>query len=56
MKRWLVRNATVHTDLVEFNDEGLGALLAQQGLGGLAVGAVRLGKDGCSSRTLDNHG
>jgi hypothetical protein len=32
--------------LVELDDEGLGALLAQQGLGGLAVRAVGFGEDG----------
>lgn len=36
------------TDLVQLNDVGLCALLAEEGLCGLAVGAVRLGEDSCN--------
>jgi hypothetical protein len=35
------------TDLVELDDVGLCALLAEEGLCGLAVGAVGLGEDSC---------
>ena len=35
------------TDLVELDDVGLCALLAKEGLCGLAVGAVGLGEDSC---------
>jgi hypothetical protein len=36
------------TDLVELDDVGLCALLAEEGLCGLAVGAVGLGEDSCN--------
>ena len=37
-----------HTDLVELNDVGLCALLAEKSLCGLAVRAVGLGEDSCN--------
>lgn len=37
------------TNLVELEDEGLCAILAEEALSRLAVGAVRLGEDSCKS-------
>jgi hypothetical protein len=55
MRKLLLQHRAAHTDLVELNDEGLGALLAQQGLGGLAVRAVRLGEDRYWYKVLADH-
>lgn len=42
------------TDLVELEDVGLCAGLAEQALGGLAVRAVGLGEDGCAGWTVSD--
>jgi hypothetical protein len=45
---WIFLLLAKRTDLVELDDVGLCALLAEEGLCGLAVRAVGLGEDSCN--------